>query len=202
LGDRQAYEPLTMHDKVTVILYRAGIVFSTLGMVFLAVFSMTTPEGWMGGINARGLSNGLLYLLVGTIGLSVVFIHLYVSRFHRFLKRLYLVGLAGMLVLALVGKGDLMGAFEKHQYAPLLLLPLTGCLGFVTAKEAFCFQLHEGYLLALLMPALIVAASVGLLAGPAVSGSLGLVAVLLVVFTLRKVFMPLHYDIGDKSAYQ
>ena len=31
---------------------------------------------------------------------------------------------------------------------------------------------------------------------------LALIAVMLIVFTLRKVSMPLAYDIGDKSAYQ
>ena len=28
------------------------------------------------------------------------------------------------------------------------------------------------------------------------------IAAMLILFTLRKVFMPIHYDIGDKSAYQ
>jgi uncharacterized integral membrane protein len=34
-----------------------------------------------------------------------------------------------------------------------------------------------------------------------VSSGLVLIAVMLVVFTLRKAFMPLAFDIGDKSAY-
>jgi uncharacterized integral membrane protein len=41
-----------------------------------------------------------------------------------------------------------------------------------------------------------------LLAARTASVGLVLIASLLVLFTLRKVFMPIAYDIGDKSAYQ
>ena len=81
-------------------------------------------------------------------------------------------------------------------------MPLAGCLGFVTAKEAFCFKLFEGYLLALIMPFYLLLVSVGSLSGRGASLGLALIAVMLAVFTVRKVTMPLAYDIGDKSAYQ
>ena len=71
----------------------------------------------------------------------------------------------------------------------------------MTAKEAFCFQLFEGYLLAMIMPVYLLLVSRGLLTSRGASLGLGLIAAMLVLFTLRKVFMPLAYDIGDKSAY-
>jgi len=40
------------------------------------------------------------------------------------------------------------------------------------------------------------------LTGRGISYGLVLIAVMLVIFTLRKVIMPIAYDIGDKSAYQ
>ena len=89
-----------------------------------------------------------------------------------------------------------------HPYSTLLLLPLSGCLGFVTAKEAFCFKLFEGYLLAMIMPIYLLLVSSSILAGHGASYGLVLIAVMLVIFTLRKVSLPLACDIGDKSAYQ
>jgi uncharacterized integral membrane protein len=72
----------------------------------------------------------------------------------------------------------------------------------VAAKEAFCFQLVEGYLLALFMPVYLLLVSVGVLTPRGAPYGLALIAVMLVIFTLRKVFMPIAYDIGDKSAYR
>jgi uncharacterized integral membrane protein len=54
----------------------------------------------------------------------------------------------------------------------------------------------------MIMPLYLLLVSGGILTGRGVSSGLVLIAVMLVVFTLRKVFMPITYDIGDKSAYQ
>jgi uncharacterized integral membrane protein len=72
----------------------------------------------------------------------------------------------------------------------------------VTAKEAFCFRLFEGYLLAIMMPAYLLLVSSGALSAAAAFSGLALIALMLVLFTLRKIFMPVAYDIGDKSAYR
>jgi uncharacterized integral membrane protein len=51
------------------------------------------------------------------------------------------------------------------------------------------------------MPFTLLLVAVGALSGTGASSGLVLIAALLVLFTLRKVFQPLAYDIGDKSAY-
>jgi uncharacterized integral membrane protein len=187
------YQPLTRVDALTVVLYRAGIFLSTLA-VSVGSFLLLTGTG------SALLFSGLLISLYLSVGLSVFFIHLYISRFKRALKRLYYISLAALAVLLLIGKGNVISALTSGAYGPpLLLLPLSGCLGFVAAKEAFCFRLHEGYALAFAMPLYLVGVSAG-----AWSAAYGLaaIALALAVFTLRKVFQPLHYDIGDKSAYR
>jgi uncharacterized integral membrane protein len=95
-----------------------------------------------------------------------------------------------------------MPLFRVPPYGAMLLLPLALCLGFVAAKEAFCFRLIEGYILAFLMPAYVFFYSVGALDPKSAAYGFIFIAALLVFFMFRKVFMPLHYDIGDKSAYQ
>jgi uncharacterized integral membrane protein len=117
------------------------------------------------------------------------------------LKNLYFIGLGGLAALLFIGTGSLSAALVHSPASALLLLPLSGCLGFVTAKEAFCFQLFEGYLLAMIMPLYLLLVSGGILGNRGASYGLVLISVMFVIFTLRKVFMPVAFDIGDKSAY-
>ncbi|MBZ0157020.1 MAG: DUF2301 domain-containing membrane protein [Alphaproteobacteria bacterium] len=196
MGERIQFQPLTREDRISVVLYRAGIAISAL---------LVTLGGYML-LNAAHYRNDpliglkftvLLLSLYISVGMSVFFIHLYVSKFHRVLKKLYYIALAGLGLLFFIGGGNIYAVFAAKPYASLALLPLSGCLGFITAKEAFCFKLIEGYLLAFLMPLFLVYTA---LTGGVPYGTL-VIGLLLLLFTVRKVFQPLHFDIGDKSAY-
>lgn len=201
MGSQQVFQPLTRADKVTVVLYRAGIVLSAVSISCLAyLLSLTAPLSGDGGMNA--FADILAYGLYASVGVSVFFIHLYIGKFKTFLKNLYYLGLGGLVALLFIGNGSLSSALLREPYSALLLLPISGCLGFVTAKEAFCFQLFEGYLLAMIMPIYLLLVSAGILSGRGPFFGLALIAAMLAIFTLRKVTMPLAYDIGDKSAYQ
>jgi len=200
MGETQTFQPLTREDRITVVLYRAGIVLSTAIIAGLAVVlaaSSGAAASWIG-----ASADGFLYGLYVSVALCVIFIHLYVGRFKTFLIGLYLVSIGCLAALFFIGRGTPVSALVQGPCGPLLLLPLSGCLGFVTAKEAFCFQLFEGYLLAMFMPTCLLLAAAGFLSGRGVATVLLLTAVLLVIFTLRKVFQPLAYDIGDKTAYR
>jgi len=200
MGEKQVFQPLTKEDKITVVLYRVGIVLSTIMMSLLAYFvAALFPSG----ISRIGASTDILaYILYVSVGMSVFFIHLYIGRFKTYLKNLYFISLGCLVALLYIGKGSLTNALAQEPYSALLLLPLSGCLGFVTAKEAFCFKLIEGYLLAMIMPVYLLLVSSSQLSGRGASYGLVLIAAMLVIFTLRKVLMPIAYDIGDKTAYQ
>lgn len=198
MGETNLYQPLTREDKVSVVLYRAGIVMSS---VIVSVIAYTLFNLSQNNTMFSMKFNIALVLLYSSVGLSVFFIHLYVGSFHRALKKVYYVSVAALILLFILGDGDALRPIINRPYGPLLLMPLSGCLGFITAKEAFCFKLLEGYILALLMPIYLFLLSAKILTLQGASYGLLLIAVLLVFFTLRKVFMPLHYDIGDKSAY-
>ena len=201
MGEKQAFQALTREDTITVVLYRIGIVLSAIIMIALAYLLVrVTFDPAMQPLGRT--ADVLAYGLYASIGLSVFFIHLYIGQFKYYLKNLYFISLACLVLLLFLGKGSLFGAIPRGPAVALLLLPLSGCLGFVTAKEAFCFQLFEGYLLAMIMPVYLLLVSSGLLTSRGASLGLALIAVLLALFTLRKVFMPLAYDIGDKSAYR
>ncbi len=203
MGEKSYVQPLTREDKVTVVLYRVGIFLSTLIMSIAAVLGAMAVYGNYQE-NVPGLTVGILLLILYfSVGLSVFFIHLYVGKFYRILKRIYYAAIVCLMVLFLVGRGN-PGAllFGVSPYGALLLIPLSLCLGFVTAKEAFCFQLIEGYILAGSMPSFIFFYALGGLDQKGAALGFAIIALLLVFFMVRKIFMPIHFDIGDKSAYQ
>jgi uncharacterized integral membrane protein len=198
--EKQVFQALTREDRVTVTLYRIGIVLSAVIMSGLALV-LAAASTSSGTSPLRPAADILLYGLYVSVGMSVFFIHLYIRKFKSFLKNLYYIGLICFAVLLFMGKGSPAAVLLREPSGALFLLPLSGCLGFVTAKEAFCFQLFEGYLLAMIMPIYLLLVSGGILTRVGVTSGLVLIAVMLVVFTLRKAFMPLAFDIGDKTAY-
>ncbi len=200
MGYKQVFQPLTREDRITVVLYRAGILITAILMSGLAFLLATAPPNSSTALISPS-ADILAYGLYASVGMSVFFIHLYSGKFKRYLKNLYFISLGCLVALLYLGEGSLSGVLAHEPYSALLLLPLSGCLGFVTAKEAFCFKLVEGYLLAMIMPAYLLLVSSSTLAYAGASIGLVLIAVMLVIFTLRKVFMPLAWDIGDKSAY-
>ncbi len=200
MGETQVFQPLTREDKITVLLYRIGIVLSAIIISALAILVTTASASAAAGVSLA--TDILAYCLYISVGMSVFFIHLYVGVFKRYLKNLYFISLGCLAVLLFIGKGSPSAVFAHGAYGPLLLLPIAGCLGFVTAKEAFCFKLFEGYLLAMIMPLYLLMVSGSFLSRGGASYGLVLIAAMLVFFTVRKVSMPLAYDIGDKSAYQ
>ena len=207
MGDTASYQPLSREDRITVILYRTGIVLSTVFMAIaavLAVMSVRSPDMLDVPLIFSGLAaNILILLLYFSVGLSVFFIHLYIGKFHRLLKNIYYVAVVCLVLLFIMGKGSPASTFfSGRPVGTLLLIPLYCCLGFITAKEAFCFRLLEGYLLGMIMPAYLFVYGVGFLDKKQAAYGLASIAVMLILFMFRKAFMPLHYDIGDKSAYQ
>lgn len=206
MGDTASFQPLTREDRITVILYRAGIVLSTVFMTMASLLALAgtrsseLPELPL--LHSGLAADILILLLYMSIGLSVFFIHLYVGKFHRLLKNIYYVAVVCLVLLFLMGKGSPASAFFREPLGALLLIPLACCLGFITAKEAFCFRLFEGYLLGMIMPAYLFLYGMGLFDTRQAAYGLVFISLMLVFFMLRKAFMPLHYDIGDKSAYQ
>ena len=203
MGDYQQFQPLTKEDRITTLLYRTGIFLSSV-LIAIAAFIAVSPGMHDWPLIYTGLGADIIIVsLYFSVGLSVFFIHLYIGKFHRILKKIYYLSLFCLALMFLLGKGSPASMLSSLNPAgALLLIPLSLCLGFITAKEAFCFKLLEGYLLGLVMPAYLFFYGLGLLDQKAAIYGLALIAAMLVFFMFRKVFMPLHCDIGDKSAYQ
>ena len=99
------------------------------------------------------------------------------------------------------GERESARSCRQQTIRPITSYPAVTLPRFYRCKEAFCFKLTEGYLLALIMPLYLLLFSVRMLSFEGAAYGLLLIAFMLLFFTFRKVFMPLHFDIGDKSAY-
>lgn len=168
-------------DRLTVVLYRTGLSIGVTGVALLAVAPLLPVEA------------PKLYpvVLLGA-QLAALCMHLYDKRIR------WLIAASAHLGAWLV----LTGLF-----ADLPLVRDAGLgFGFVTLsgfalKEQFCFKVP----LLRATPLLLAASLVPLALWPvpwAASVLLGLTTVPLYVLTAAKWRMPLHFDIGDKSAYQ
>ncbi|MDA8170444.1 MAG: DUF2301 domain-containing membrane protein [Nitrospiraceae bacterium] len=200
MGDYVLYQPLTRADRITVLLYRAGVALAAVTLSALAAFLALH-----GPLDARTSSlyfDFFLAALYFSVGLSVFFIHLYIGIFKEYLKRLYYLALVTLALVVMKGNGDAASYVSGAHLALLFLLPAAGCMAFICAKEAFCFRLVEGYLLAIIMPLYLIALGAGALGEGAAAPGLVLIAALFDLFAFRKVLMPIHVDIGDKSAYR
>lgn len=200
MGEEYLFQPLTREDKVSVVIYRTGIAVSSV-IIALGAYVLGNIAPYQNNPSLPAMVNIAIIALYSFVGLSVFFIHLYISKIHRVLKKLYYISVIALLLFFIIGKGDAVDMLVNTSYAPLLLIPVSVCLGFITAKEAFCFKLFEGYLLAIIMPLYLLLLSTGKMQPEFGFYGLLVISAVLIFFTLRKVFMPLHYDIGDKSAY-
>ncbi|NTW59183.1 MAG: hypothetical protein HGA43_08445, partial [Nitrospirae bacterium] len=92
MGERQAFQPLTREDTITVLLYRVSIVLSAIIMAAFAYFLSTASL-------RTAAANILGYSIYVSVGMSVFFIHLYVRKIKTYLVGLYFLSLGCLAAL-------------------------------------------------------------------------------------------------------
>jgi uncharacterized integral membrane protein len=206
MGQQEVFQPLTPWDKVSVFLYRTGIALTTLlicaGGILFARYSGHNDWNALKWLFADWKFSLFVVALYCSVGICVFTIHLYIKKFRKFIKFLYALSIISLLILFSSGAGHMGRVLFETSYGPLLLLPLSGCIGFIIIKEAFCFRLNEGYILAIIIPLFTFLFPLKVFSPRATGLLFLLIAAMLVFFSIRKVPMPFHYDIGDKSAYE
>ncbi|GAQ87638.1 hypothetical protein KFL_003660200 [Klebsormidium nitens] len=190
-------------DEREVFLYRAGIVTSaacfTLGALaaFVPSDSPLSPA-------LRSLLDPLAVVGAGSLGLSLVLVHMYVTPIKRFMQALWAVGVFGSVLTALnfaAPEGTPLAVYvAEHRGAVWAVGPLFASLTGLAFKEGLCYGKLEAALMFLVIPATLL----GHLAGADSNVELGLLAVwtaLYVVFASRKFTQAVKDDIGDKSVF-
>lgn len=188
---------ITQDDRREVIIYRTGLTVAAL------CFAIGTGLALWQGDNPL-VQQGLTLLYTGFalgLGVSLLFIHIYLKLLHRVLQGFWLLGAVASGAIAHFNPEPF--AFTVYSQ-PLTLLGvgfLFAALTGIFFKEAFCFNRLETKLLTPLVPVLLLGHLVGWFPLPVEQVLLGIWASLFSVFALRKVIQPIPPDIGDKSVF-
>ena len=206
MGERKEYQNLTRGDIISVFLYRSGIIFSMLALVYgflfyFHVITHRTVPSFLSGPN----HHIALFLLTFSVVLSTSFLHLYSKTLLKAIRIFALTGLVILIVRYIYFGNDIPSIVFSRGVSGK-----TGVIGWgfimagfsgIGAKEAFCFKLYEGYAYAILSAMFVLLHLAGALSLSAGFIFVTLITGLVVIFTFRKLRLPLFYDIGDKSRY-
>ncbi|GMT49221.1 MAG: hypothetical protein IEMM0008_0760 [bacterium] len=207
MGNPNVKAELTPFDKVSVALYRSGIVVASLCLIFGVYYFYTlTIKGHTSFLLQSGVPEIIFWTFFVSVGLSLSFLHLYSSQILRFVQGFFVMSALILIPLTFMSENSFLSSIfagngEYNKFGTIGIGFLLAGYGAIGAKEAYCFKLYEGYLYAILSFFLVIIH----LLGPSLKVELGLftvITLLAVVFTIRKMGLPLHYDIGDKSHYQ
>lgn len=179
MADPQHVPTLDGFDRLTVRLYRTGLVIAALGVCGL-------------GLERVGLGTHRMDVVVflGTL-LAVADLHLYDKRIRWVIGLSAHLGSAGLVLGGLTDRALLHWAGLGFVFVVLSALAL---------KERFCFRVPGLVAVPWLLALSLVPAVLDL---PTIQGGLCLLASLpLGVLAVAKLRMPLHFDIGNKAHYQ
>ncbi|GAX34921.1 DUF2301 domain-containing membrane protein [Nodularia sp. NIES-3585] len=183
-------------DRTGVIIYRAGLMVAALSFAIgsaLVLFNKNPAT-------IAALTPLYACFSLG-LGISLLTIHIYMAFLHRLLQVFWVIGSISAVVLAVSSSEPLAIAVYNQ---PLTLfgigftfVALTG----IFFKEAFCFNRLETKLLTFIVPLLLLGHLVGILPTHWEQVLLGVWAIFLLIFALRKSFQAIPPDIGDKSVF-
>ncbi|GLJ44585.1 hypothetical protein SUGI_0937070 [Cryptomeria japonica] len=200
------YGPWTIEssDKLEVTLYRGGLVTSALSFIAAASTAFLPDNSIAKALLQQNLDT--LYALgAGSLGLSLVLIHIYVTPIKRTLQILWALGLLGSLATSLnlaqpAGEG-LVEYVIDNPVAVWFVGPLFASLTGLVFKEGLCYGKLEAAALTFVIPTLLLGHLTGLMDDNTKLGLLGVWMALFVVFASRKFTQPIKDDIGDKSVF-
>jgi len=185
MADPHHVPTLDGFDVFTVRLYRAGLALGASGLLVMSG-SLLAGEGELDGL-------AWVAVFVGT-ALSIANMHLYDKRIR------WLIGVVGWIggsLMLLSSHLPVTAAnWVFHAGVGFLFVAMSG----FALKEQFCFKIK----FLRIVPLVLAGSLIPLLAGErGVSGlMLGCAGVMYGVLAVAKMRMPLHFDVGDKSAYQ
>jgi uncharacterized integral membrane protein len=188
---------VTTPDRRGVLLYRAGLAIGAVSFG-LGTGLALWPEHPDTVLPIITFLYGLFCL---GLGVSLYYIHIYMVALHRTLQAFWAIGCLASLIVAFTSPQPLALAVYTH---PLTLLGVGFTFAALTGiffKEAFCFNRLETKFLTLIVPFLLLGHLFGWLPLSLEQALLGLWALLLLVFALRKVWQAIPPDLGDKSVF-
>ena len=183
MADPHHVPELDAFDRLTVVLYRAGIGVGALSMGLVALGAWQGWPPWVG-----------QFSVLAATALLVADLHLYDKRIR------WVIGAAGWIGACLLFGGSVADGVLGHWVSHAGLGFLFVTLSALALKERFCFRIWGLRAVPLLLAASLIPQ---LLAWP--RGTVALLVPASLVYgalAVAKLRMPLHFDVGNKSAYQ
>lgn len=200
---------MTTFDKVSVFLYRSGILISVLSVWYgtWAAYRATSGAIEDQAIAPARLTAVFTVFFIST-GVSITFLHLYSRQVLNIIRSFFVIAaliLVPFAALHFSGRLllDVLTSFIGVAGFGFLLAAFSG----IGAKEAFCFRILEGYYYGSLFALLVFIQLISVLIGNPWSlpelktGMLAIISILTLLFLIKKFRLPLYVDIGDKSRY-
>ena len=187
---------ITKADRLEVIIYRAGLV------VAAASFAIASNLFFVQGKAALPAITPLFALFSLGLGVSLVYIHIYMKALHRVLQGFWLIGTVATIAIATQSNEPLALYIYNH---PLTLFGTGFTFAALTGiffKEAFCFNRLETKILTPIVPLLLLGHIAGIVPVEMEQTLLGIWSIGFSVFAVRKMIQAIDPDIGDKSVFK
>lgn len=186
---------VTKRDRLEVIIYRLGLVIAAIS------FAIATNLFFSQGIASLPAITPLFVLFSLGLGISLLYIHIYMKALHRVLQIFWLIGTVTSCAIAFSNPEPLALYIYQH---PLTLFGTGFTFAALTGiyfKEAFCFNRFETKILTLVVPLLLLGHMTGLLPVEGQQLLLGVWTIGFSVFAIRKMTQEIDPDLGDKSVF-
>jgi uncharacterized integral membrane protein len=185
MADPHHVAELDAFDVFTVRIYRSGLSVGALGLLLLggALFLDATVY----------VAPAWVIVFIGT-ALSIANMHLYDKRIRWLISAVGWLG--GALMMVAVHVPEALWTWVFHAGAGFVFVSMSG----FALKEQFCFKIKFLYAFPVVLAGSLIPrlAEQGQIAGL----MLMLAGSLYGVLAMAKMRMPLHFDIGNKAAYQ
>ena len=186
---------ITKSDRLEVIIYRAGLVIAA------ASFAIASNLFFAQGIAALPAITPLFALFSLGLGVSLVYIHIYMKALHRVLQGFWVIGTVATIAIAVSSNEPLALYIYNHPWTlfgtGFTFAALTG----IYFKEAFCFNRIETKILTPIVPLLLLGHIAGIIPVEMEQALLGIWSIGFSVFAIRKMIQAIDPDIGDKSVF-
>lgn len=186
---------ITKKDRLEVIIYRAGLV------VAAASFAIASNLFFAQGEAALPAITPLFVLFTLGLGVSLVYIHIYMKALHRVLQGFWIIGTVATIAISTQSNQPLALYIYNH---PLTLFGTGFTFAALTGiyfKEAACFNRMETKILTPIVPLLLLGHMTGVIPVAMEQALLGIWSIGFSVFAIRKMIQMIDPDIGDKSVF-
>ncbi len=144
-----------------------------------------------------------LLLMSASLGLALLWIHIYIQLLHKVLQILWAFGSIGILILLFTGNPqEMLAHLASDRISTLFIGPYFAALTGLGFKEFFCFRRPEAIGVTIFIPISLACHFLGILNQEFIMLLICCSAILLLILALRKFGMAASLDIGDKSIFE